>query len=75
VGHYLGAFTDQERNRILSHSRTWIFEQHYNDHFIHQDVQSVVLLRPPQAELIRAVAQMSRKRDPNAPKDLTDEGL
>jgi len=26
-----------------------------------------------QNKLIRAVGQMSRKRDPNAPKDLTDE--
>jgi hypothetical protein len=48
-------------------------QQHYNGHFIHRDVQSVVLLRPPQAELIRAVAQISRKRDTNVPKDLTDE--
>ena len=69
----LGSFTDQERNRILGHSGTWIFEKFYNDHFIHRDVQSVVLLRPPQAELISAVARMSRKRDPNAPQDLTDE--
>jgi hypothetical protein len=47
--------------------------KYYNDHFIHRDVQSVVLLRPPQAELVRAVAQMNRNRDPKAPKDLTDE--
>jgi hypothetical protein len=69
----LGAFTDQERNRILGHSGTWIFEKYYNDHFIHRDVQSVVLLRPPQAQLVAAVAQMNRNRDPKAPKDLTDE--
>ena len=62
----------QERNRIVGHSGTWIFGQHYNDHFVNRDVQSVVLLRPPRAELIRVVAQMSQKRDPNAPKDLTD---
>jgi Protein of unknown function (DUF3435) len=68
-----GAFTDQERNRILGHSGTKIYEKYYNDHFIHRDVQSVVLLRPPQADLCRAVAQMNRKRDPLAPKDLTDE--
>jgi hypothetical protein len=43
------------------------------NHFIHRDVQSLVVLRPPQAELIRAVAQMSRKRDPNAPKRSKDK--
>ena len=36
-------------------------------------MQSVVLLRPPQAQLVHAVAQMNRNRDPKAPKDLTDE--
>jgi Protein of unknown function (DUF3435) len=30
-------------------------------------------MRPPQAELVRAVAQMNRNRDPKAPKGLTDE--
>ena len=36
-------------------------------------MQSVVLLRPPQVQLVHAVAQMNRNRDPKAPKDLTDE--
>ena len=30
-------------------------------------------MRPPQAQLLRTVAQMNRNRDPKAPKDLTDE--
>src|SRR5271163_359268 len=67
-----GAFTDQERNRILGHSGTKVFEEYYNDHFIHRDVQNVVLCRPQQAQLCRAVAQMNRKRDPRAPKDITN---
>jgi len=44
-----------------------------HDHLIHRDVQSVVLLCPPQSELCHVVAQMSRKRDPNAPNGLTEE--
>ena len=31
------------------------------------------MLRPPQAQLLRAVAQINRNRDPKAPRDLTDE--
>ncbi|KAI9727203.1 MAG: hypothetical protein M1834_008511 [Cirrosporium novae-zelandiae] len=67
------AFTDQERNRILGQSGTKIFEKHYQDHFISRDVQSVVLLRPTQDSLYRAVAQMNRNRDPLAPKGLSEE--
>jgi hypothetical protein len=44
-----GVFIDQERNRILNHSGTRIFEKYCNDYFIHCDVKSVVLLRPQQA--------------------------
>lgn len=32
-----------------------------------------MLLRPPQSELSQAAAQLHRRRDPNAPKDLTDD--
>ena len=71
----LGAFTDQERNRILGHSGTQVFEKHYHDKAIHRDIQSVVLLRPPQEALCRAAAQMNRNRDPLAPSSLTEKQL
>ncbi|KAL9112311.1 MAG: hypothetical protein Q9227_003429 [Pyrenula ochraceoflavens] len=54
-------------------NRSHIFEKYYNDDLIPQDVQSVVLLRPPQIELLREAAQMHRKGDPDAPQDLTDD--
>lgn len=69
----LGTFTDQERNRSLGQAGTKAFEKYYNDHFIHRDIQNVVLLWPPQARLCRAVAQMNRKWDPQGPKDITDQ--
>ena len=70
-----GNFTDQERNRILGHSGTRIFEKHYQDNFIQRDLQSVVLLRPSQEALCRAAAQMNKNRDPSAPTGLTKEQL
>ena len=68
-----GDFASAEWNRILNHSGSHTFERYYNDHLIHQDLQSVDLLRPPQTELLWEAAQMHRKGGPDAPQDLTDE--
>ncbi|KAI9789020.1 MAG: hypothetical protein M1835_001936 [Candelina submexicana] len=42
---------------------------------IHCDIQSVVLLRPPQDALCRAAAQMNRNWDPLALRSLTEKQL
>jgi hypothetical protein len=70
-----GHFTERERNRILGHEGSAIFEKYYHDNCIRRDIQNVVLLRPPQENICRAAAQMNRHRDHLAPSDLTDSQL
>src|SRR5271155_1539341 len=70
-----GHFTERERNRILGHQGSAIFEKYYHDNCIRRDIQNVVLLRPSQENLCRAAAQMNRHRDHLAPSDLTDNQL
>jgi hypothetical protein len=71
----IGHFTERERNRILGHQGSAIFEKYYHDNYIRRDIQNVVLLRPSQENLCRATAQMNRHRDHLAPSDLTDGQL
>src|SRR2546423_14301710 len=70
-----GHFTERERNRILGHQGSALFEKYYHDNCIRRDIQNVVLLRPSQENLCRAAAQMNRHRDHLAPSDLTDNQL
>jgi hypothetical protein len=70
-----GHFTERERNRILGHQGSAIFEKYYHDNCIRRDIQNVVLLRPSQENLCRAAAQMNRHRDHLAPSSLTDGQL
>ncbi|KAJ5993329.1 hypothetical protein N7451_009053 [Penicillium sp. IBT 35674x] len=65
-------FTSQERQRVLGQSGDAVFERHYQSQFIGRDLQHVVLLRPPQEGLVRFAGSMLRKRDVNAPSELTD---
>src|SRR5271170_6522409 len=71
----IGHFTERERNRILGHEGSAIFEKYYHDQCIRRDIQNFVLLRPSQENLCRAAAQMNRHRDHLAPSDLTDDQL
>src|SRR5271163_1532904 len=71
----IGHFTERERNRILGHEGSAIFEKYYHDICIRRDIQNVVLLRPPQEVICRAAAQMNRHRDPLAPISLPDDQL
>ena len=41
----IGHFTERERNRILGHQGSAIFEKYYHDNCIRRDIQNVVLLR------------------------------
>ncbi|KAJ6021273.1 hypothetical protein N7540_006777 [Penicillium herquei] len=66
------SFTSQERQRVLGQSGDAVFEKHYQSQFIGRDLQHVVLLRPPQDGLVRFAGSMLRKRDLNAPSELTD---
>jgi hypothetical protein len=70
-----GHFTERERNRILGHQGSAIFEKYYHDNCIRRPIQDVVLLRPPQEDVCRAAAQMNRHRDHLAPSSLTDDQL
>jgi hypothetical protein len=70
-----GHFTERERNRVLGHEGSAIFEKYYHDNCIRQDIQNVVLLRPPQENICRAAVQTNRHRDHLAPSDLTDSQL
>ena len=70
-----GHFTERERNRILGHQGSAIFEKYYHDNCIRRPVQDVVLVRPPQEDVCRAAAQMNRHRDHLAPSSLTDDQL
>ena len=70
-----GHFTERERNRILGHHRSAVFEKYYHDSCIRRDSQNVVLLRPSQENLCRAASQRDRHRDHLALFDLTDDQL
>ncbi|KAI9765990.1 MAG: hypothetical protein M1840_006997 [Geoglossum simile] len=61
--------TAAERNLILGHSRSGIFEQYYLTQ--KRDVQSAYIGCPSKDALIRTMGQMSLDRDPRAPKTLT----
>ncbi|KAJ5289237.1 hypothetical protein N7478_002267 [Penicillium angulare] len=65
-------FTSQERQRVLGQSGDAVFEKHYQSQFIGRDLQHVVLLRPSQEGLLRSAGSMLRKRDLNAPSELTE---
>ncbi|KUL84888.1 hypothetical protein ZTR_08246 [Talaromyces verruculosus] len=67
-------FTSQERQRVLGQSGDEVYERHYQSHFVQRDLQNVVLLRPPQEQLLQAAGSMLRKRDLSAPSsELTEE--
>ncbi|KAJ5778330.1 hypothetical protein N7520_001576 [Penicillium odoratum] len=68
----LGNFTSQERQRVLGQSGDAVFEKHYQSQFIGRDLQHVVLLRPSQEGLIRFAGSMLRKRDVQAPYELSN---
>jgi hypothetical protein len=70
-----GHFTERERNRILGHEGSAIFEKYYHDNCIRRDIQNVVLFRPTQENLCRSAAQMNRHRDHLAPSELTEDQL
>src|SRR3984957_17541853 len=71
----IGHFHERERNRILGHQGSAIFEKYYHDNCIRRPIQDVVLVRPPQEDVCRAAAQMHRHRDHLAPPSLTDDQL
>ena len=67
-----GNFISQKQQRVLGQSGNAVFEKHYQSQFIGRDLQHVILLQPPQEDLLHATGSMLRKRDSLALSNLTN---
>ncbi|KAK3669751.1 hypothetical protein LTR78_010379 [Recurvomyces mirabilis] len=67
--------SDPQRNLILQHSSSAVFQHNYLSRYITQDTQAAYRGLEPQTALIRAASGMSRSIDPQRPRSMTDDQL
>ncbi|KAK4551680.1 hypothetical protein LTR86_010967 [Recurvomyces mirabilis] len=64
-----------QRNLILQHSSSAVFEHNYLSHYITQDTQAAYRGLEPQTAVVRAASGMSRSIDPHRPRVLNSRQL
>ncbi|GIZ43092.1 hypothetical protein CKM354_000633300 [Cercospora kikuchii] len=67
--------SDSQRNLILQHSSSAVFQHNYLSRYITQDTQAAYRGLEPQTAIIRAASGMSRSIDPDRPQSLNDQQL
>ncbi len=62
--------TPAERNQVMGHSRSSIFEHFYQNNVVGTDIAAAVLKTPSRSSLIASIGHIGIDRDPRAPQDL-----
>ena len=62
--------TPAERNQVIGHSRSSIFEHFYQNHVVSADIAAAVLKTPSRSSLIASIGHIGIDRDPRAPLEL-----
>ena len=66
----LEIMTPAERNQVMGHSRSSIFEHFYRNHVVSTDIAAAVLKTPSRSSLLASIGHIGIDRDPRAPKGL-----
>ena len=67
-----GLISDAQRNLILQHASSAVFQHNYLSRYITQDTQAIYRGLEPQTAVMRAASGMTRSIDPRRPRHLTD---
>ena len=70
-----GLISDSQRNLILQHSSSAVFQHNYLSRYITQDTQAIYRGLDPQTAVIRAASGMSRSIDRRQPRSLNKSQL
>ena len=70
-----GLISDSQRNLILQHASSAVFQHNYLSRYITQDTQAIYRGLDPQAAVMRAASGMTRSIDPRRPRHLSDSQL
>lgn len=65
--------TPAERNQIMGHHNSAIFEKHYQNRVVSIDISAAFLKMPSRDSLIASVGHIGIDRDPRAPQRLSTE--
>ena len=71
----LGLISDVQRNLILQHANSGVFQHNYLSRYITQDTQAIYRGLAPQTAVIRAASGMARSIDQRRPRELNDQQL
>jgi len=71
----LGLISDSQRNLILQHASSAIFQHNYLSRYITQDTQAIYRGLDPQTAIMKAASGMTRSIDPRRPRHLNDSQL
>ena len=71
----LDQISDVQRNLILQHANSGVFQHNYLSHYITQDTQAIYRGIAPQTAVIRAASGMARSIDPRRPRELNEQQL
>ena len=71
----LGLISDVQRNLILQHANSGVFQHNYLSQYITQDTQAIYRGLAPQTAVIRAASGMARTIDHRRPRALNDQQL
>jgi hypothetical protein len=71
----LGLISDVQRNLILQHANSGVFQHNYLSRYITQDTQAIYRGLAPQTAVIRAASGMARTIDQRRPRALNDDQL
>ncbi|KAL6712955.1 hypothetical protein ACLMJK_009510 [Lecanora helva] len=65
--------TPAERNQIMGHTNSYIFEKYYQNRVVSTDISAAFLKKPPRSSLLASVGHIGIDRDPRAPCGLEPE--
>ena len=70
-----GLISDSQRNLILQHASSAVFQHNYLSRYITQDTHAIYRGLDPQTAVMRAASGMSRSIDPRRPRSLDEAQL
>lgn len=70
-----GLISDSQRNLILQHESSAVFQHNYLSRYITQDTHAIYRGLNPQTAVMRAASGMSRSIDPRRPRSLNEAQL
>ena len=71
----LGLISDSQRNLILQHASSAVFQHNYLSRYITQDTHAIYRGLDPQTAVMRAASGMTRSIDPRRPRHLSASQL